>query len=241
MTSSRSQSGLPVLTIDGLSGTGKTSITSQIALDIGWRALYSGLFYRYLAHCQLGGRFMVNGDVTVNRILELELTNLTCRVSQSGEVTVLAANENLTQRLSSEEVGRSASELAAITEIRSQLLDVQRSALIAPGLVAEGRDMGRVVFPDAVLKVYLTADEEVRVQRRFNQLNRCGNDVKIADVAQMQSRRDARDQQQAYQTLSGEDVLVIDTSQLSITSVKQKIYEALHQMKAIHKPLTSDV
>ena len=232
---------LPVLTIDGLSGTGKTSITSQIALDLGWRALYSGLFYRYLAHCQLTGRFMVKGDTTVNHVLQLELTNLTCRVSQSGEVIVLAANEDLTQRLSTEEVGRTASELAGITEIREQLLAVQRSALIAPGLVAEGRDMGRVVFPEATLKVYLTADEEVRVQRRYNQLNRCGNDVKIADVAQMQSRRDVRDQQQAYQTLSGEDVLVIDTSQLSITSVKQKIYEALHQVKAIHKPLTSDV
>ena len=238
---STSHSKLPVLTIDGLSGTGKTSITSQIALDLGWRALYSGLFYRYLAHCQLAGRFMVKGETTVNHVLQLELTNLTCRVSQSGEVIVLAANEDLTQRLSSEEVGRTASELAGITEIREQLLAVQRSALIAPGLVAEGRDMGRVVFPEATLKVYLTADEEVRVQRRYNQLNRCGNDVKIADVAQMQSRRDVRDQQQAYQTLSGEDVLVIDTSQLSITSVKQKIYEALYQVKAIHKPLTSDV
>ena len=238
---STSHSKLPVLTIDGLSGTGKTSITSQIALDLGWRALYSGLFYRYLAHCQLAGRFMVKGETTVNHVLQLELTNLTCRVSQSGEVIVLAANEDLTQRLSTEEVGRTASELAGITEIREQLLAVQRSALIAPGLVAEGRDMGRVVFPEATLKVYLTADEEVRVQRRYNQLNRCGNDVKIADVAQMQSRRDVRDQQQAYQTLSGEDVLVIDTSQLSITSVKQKIYEALHQVKAIHKPLTSDV
>ena len=240
MTSTRTQPSIPVLTIDGLSGTGKTSISSQIALDLGWRALYSGLFYRYLAHCQLKGRFMVGADHTIGHIIQLELTNLTCRVSQSGEVIVLAGNQDLTERLSSEEVGRTASELAAITEIREQLLHVQRSALMSPGLVAEGRDMGRVVFPSATLKVYLTADEEVRVQRRFNQLNRCGNDVKIADVAQMQSRRDARDQQQAYQTLTGEDVLVVDTSQLSIASVKQKIYAALYNVKAINKPLTID-
>ena len=77
MTSTRTQPSIPVLTIDGLSGTGKTSISSQSALDLGWRALYSGLFYRYLAHCQLKGRFMVGADHTIGHIIQLELTNLT--------------------------------------------------------------------------------------------------------------------------------------------------------------------
>ena len=117
---------------------------------------------------------------------------------------------------------------------------MQRGALISPGLVAEGRDMGRVVFPGATLKVFLTADEEVRVQRRYNQLNRCGNDVKIADVAMMQASRDERDLQQAYQTLEEDGVMTIDTSRMSIASVKQTIYQALQQLKVIDNQLTTD-
>ncbi|HAV93392.1 MAG: cytidylate kinase [Legionellales bacterium] len=240
MSQQQENKGVPILTIDGLSGTGKTSITSQIASDLGWRALYSGLFYRYLAHCQLKQRYSVHNGVEISHVIQLELTNLTCRVNPAGEVTVLAGNQNLSHILSSETVGRAASILAGNQAIREQLLNVQRGALISPGLVAEGRDMGRVVFPDATLKIFLSADEEVRVQRRYNQLNRCGNDVKIADVAMMQASRDERDLQQAYQTLDEDGVLTIDTSRMSIASVKQTIYQALHQLKVIDNLLTTD-
>ena len=95
---------VPILTIDGLSGTGKTSITSQIASDLGWRALYSGLFYRYLAHCQLKQRYSVQDGGEISHVIQLELTNLTCRVNPAGEVTVLAGNQNLSNILSSETV-----------------------------------------------------------------------------------------------------------------------------------------
>ena len=240
MAEQSKQAVVPIMTLDGLSGTGKTSIASQLALDLGWRVLYSGLFYRYLAYCKLNMRFAASDDYLIDPIIKLELTNLTCRVAQSGDVIVLAGNQDLSQLLSSEEVGRQASQLAGIPIIREQLLAVQRQAACAPGLVAEGRDMGRVVFPDALLKVYLTADEEVRIQRRFNQLNRCGNNVKMSDLALMQSKRDARDQKQAYRLIDEEDTMVIDTSSLSIDAVKQKIFRALQEKKVISKQLTHD-
>ena len=231
---------VPLLTLDGLSGTGKTSIASQISLDLQWNVLYSGLFYRYLAYCKHQGRFACGDDLVISSSLGLELIHLVCRVNQAGEMTVLAGNQNLSRILSSEDIGREASVLASYPSIRQQLLLVQRSAHRAPGLVAEGRDMGRVVFPQAQLKVYLVADEEVRVQRRYNQLNRGGNDVKIADVATLQTMRDARDAKQAYQALSGPDVLIIDTSNLSIGAVKQTIYRGLLERKAITQSPTID-
>lgn len=230
----------PIVTLDGLSGTGKTSIASQLALDLGWKVLYSGLLYRYLAYCKLNMRFALSGDYLIDPVIQLELCHLTCRVTQSGDVIVLAGNEDLSHLLSCEEVGREASKLAGISLIREQLLSVQRQAAFSPGLVAEGRDMGRVVFPDALLKVYLTADAEVRIQRRFNQLNRCGNNVKMSDLALMQSKRDARDQKQAYRLVDEPDIMVIDTSSLSIEDIKQKIFRGLQEKKVINKQLTQD-
>ena len=130
--------------------------------------------------------------------------------------------------LSSESLGRDASHLAAIPFIREQLLAIQRRYVKKPGLIAEGRDMACVVFPRAVLNIHLFADEEVRVQRRFIQLNRCGNDVKIDQISLMQSKRDARDKNQAFKSIEGRDgVLALDTSKLRMGVIKAKIYSAL--------------
>ena len=188
---------VPVLTIDGLSGTGKTSIASQIACELRWQVLYSGFLYRYLAYAKQNMLFGVDGSYQISVFLREQLSGLSCRVNQNGDVIVLLENEDLSHVLASEDVGREASHLAGIQDIRQQLLSIQRSMAKAPGLVAEGRDMARVVFPGAILKVTLVAEEEVRIQRRFNQLNRCGNNVKIDQVALMQTARDARDKQQA--------------------------------------------
>lgn len=223
---------IPILTIDGLSGTGKTSIASQIATELGWNVLYSGTFYRYLALCKLNMKFGLDDDYLIDSELRANLGRLTCRVSQCGDVVVLLGNEDLSQWFSSEEVGREASFLAGIKAIRSQLLSIQRALARKPGLIAEGRDMGRIVFPGANLKVILTADEEVRVQRRFNQLNRCGNTVKIDQVALMQMNRDVRDCKQAYRRIDQSVTeLVIDTSNLSVQAVKKVIYRALQEKK----------
>lgn len=223
---------VPVLTIDGLSGTGKTTIAAQVAKELGWHVLFSGTLYRYLAYAQISGA-VVRHDYLLDAQVMSDLTKLSCRVSQYGDLIVLLGNENLTQDLSNEEIAKKASELAGCQKIRKQLLTIQRMLARSPGLVAEGRDMGRVVFPGATLKVYLTADEEVRVQRRFNQLNRTGNDVKIAQIADLQMQRDARDLKQAFkfQAKHAREV-VIDTSGLSITEVKAKIYESLQQVEA---------
>lgn len=232
MVTTKEFNSIPILTIDGLSGTGKTSIASQVAIELGWNVLYSGLFYRYLALSKLNMKFGLDGDYLINSELRSNLGRLTCRVSQIGEVVVLLGNDDLSQWFSSEEVGREASFLAGIKSIRTQLLSIQRAMARKPGLVAEGRDMGRTVFPGANLKVILTADEEVRVQRRFNQLNRCGNTVKIDQVALMQMNRDVRDCKQAYlPTHQSATELVIDTSNLSVQDVKKAIYRALQEKK----------
>lgn len=225
---------VPVLTIDGLSGTGKTSIASQIACELRWQVLYSGFLYRYLAYAKQNMLFGVNGSYQISACLREQLSSLSCRVNQNGDVIVLLENEDLSQVLASEDVGRDASHLAGIQEIRQQLLSIQRSMAKAPGLVAEGRDMARVVFPGATLKVTLVADEEVRIQRRFNQLNRCGNSVKIDQVALMQTARDARDKQQAYRQLKETgSQLVIDTTSMSVQAVKERVYQALLQKEVV--------
>jgi cytidylate kinase len=223
---------VPVLTIDGLSGTGKTTVAAQIAQELGWHVLFSGTLYRYLAYVR-SGRIIADDDYLLGGDILSDLSRLSCRVSQYGDLIVLLGNENLTKLLHTEEIAKQASELAGCQKIRKQLLSIQRMLAKSPGLVAEGRDMGRVVFPGATLKVYLTADEEVRVQRRFNQLNRTGNDVKIAQIADLQMQRDARDLKQAYkfQPKHAREI-VIDTSGLSINDVKAKIYESLQQVEA---------
>ena len=225
---------IPVLTIDGLSGTGKTSITSQIASELRWNVLYSGFLYRYLGYAKQQMRYAKDDDYAISPELRQELSALSCRVNQAGEVIILLENENLSHCLATEEIGKEASHLAGIQSIRKQLLSIQRSMAKAPGLVAEGRDMGRVVFPGANLKVYLIADEEVRVQRRYNQLNRRGNNVKIDQVAHMQHARDSRDQQQAYQRLdSSPTELVIDTTNMSMQAVKERIYQGLLEREVV--------
>ena len=221
---------IPIITIDGLGGSGKTSVASQLASDLGWHVLYSGLLYRYLAYCQKNMRFAMFGDHQISGELRDSLLNLRCRVNQSGDLVCLLANEDLSAVLSTESVARDASLLAGIPQIRQQLLEIQHRFVRAPGLIAEGRDMARVVFPSALVSIYLFADEEVRVQRRFIQLNRCGNDVKIDQVALMQSRRDARDRAQAFKKMDERDgVIALDTSKLSMDAVKARIYRALSE------------
>ena len=225
---------VPVLTIDGLSGTGKTSIASQIASELRWGVLYSGFLYRYLALAKQNMQFAQQGVYQFDASLRKRLLGLACRVNQNGDVIVLLENEDLSQKLATEDIGREASYLAGIQVIRDQLLAIQRSMARAPGLVAEGRDMARVVFPGATLKVYLQADEEVRVQRRYNQLNRGGNSVKIDQVALMQSARDARDQKQAYRRLKKtSNELVIDTTNMSIQAVKEQVYQGLIEREVV--------
>ena len=225
---------VPIITIDGLGGSGKTSIASQLASELGWYVLYSGLFYRYLAYCQKNMTFAIHGDYEISDSLRDSLLNLRCRVNQSGDVVCLLANEDLSMVLSSESIGRDASLLAGIPRIREQLLGIQRQFVRPPGLIAEGRDMARVVFPSALVSIYLFADEEVRVQRRFRQLNRCGNDVKIDQVALMQSKRDARDRSQAFKKMDERDgVILLDTSKLSMDAVKARIYRALSEKGVI--------
>ncbi len=225
---------VPVVTIDGLSGTGKTSIASQIASELRWSVLYSGFLYRYLAFEKQNMRFAIDDNHQLNNALRQRLSNLSCRVNQNGDVIVLLENEDLSQFLATEDIGKEAAKLAGIQVIRDQLLSIQRSMAKAPGLIAEGRDMARVVFPGATLKVFLEADEEVRIQRRFNQLNRCGNNVKIDQVALMQTARDARDRQQAFRQLKQTpDELVIDTTNMSIQAVKNRVYQGLLEKEVV--------
>ena len=228
---------MPILTIDGLSGTGKTCIASQIAADLGWQVLYSDCYYRFLAYCYLNMRFGIDQDYTISAAVRADLFQLSCRVNQFGDVVILLGNQDLSQDLSSEEVAVEAVRIAMKKCVRTQLITMQRCVVRLPGLVAEGHDMGRVVFPQADLRVYLTASDAVRVQRRFNQLNRGGNTAKIHEIAELQAERDAKDKDEyTYQLLSKQNaVFIIDTSTMSISAVKEAIYrELLNQQVKIN-------
>lgn len=213
----------PVLTIDGPSGSGKGSIAQLVAKKLGWHLLDSGALYRLTALSAL--RQGVNfDDVPALANIALNL-NVEFLPSEEGQpVRVLLDGEDVTQELRKETSGNNASKVAVIPEVRQALLDCQRKFCREPGAVADGRDMGTVVFPDAPYKVYLTASAQARAERRFDQLKQQGEDVRIATLLREIEERDARDMGRKTAPLRpADDALVVDTTELSIEQVLEKV------------------
>ncbi|MDX1655852.1 MAG: (d)CMP kinase, partial [Candidatus Competibacteraceae bacterium] len=181
---------IPVVTIDGPSGVGKGTLALQLAERLGWWLLDSGSLYRLTA---LAARRQevdladVAALVRVAAALEVEF-----RSGQDG-MTILLAGEDVSQAIRTEQCGNAASRVAALPRVRQALLQRQRDFRRPPGLVADGRDMGTVVFPDAAVKIFLTASAEERARRRHNQLREKGIDVSLAALAGEIAERDRRD------------------------------------------------
>jgi len=214
---------IPVLTIDGPSGSGKGSITQMVAKQLGWHILDSGALYRLTALAAERAGVALDDAKSLAEIargLDIEFL-----ASAAGEpVKVLLSGEDVSQALRLESTGNNASKVAVLTEVREALLQRQKDFRQAPGLVADGRDMGTVVFPDAPYKVFLTASAQARAERRYTQLKLQGEDVRIATLLREIEQRDARDMgRKAAPLKAADDAVTIDTTAFSIDQVLEKV------------------
>ena len=218
----------PVLALDGPSGSGKGTIGQLCAHHFAWHYLDSGAIYRSLAWAAEENNLSaddVEGLVEMADQLQLVFH---LRLNDVAEIEV--NGDLVTDRLRTEEIGELASKIAPIAEVRTALLQLQRRSRKAPGLVADGRDMGTVVFPDAPFKVFLTASAEIRAKRRFDQLKSKGFDVNLARLLESIQARDVRDSCRKVAPLkAADDALVLDTSDLTIDEVVTRILSHINQ------------
>jgi cytidylate kinase len=226
--SSKIQEALPpVLALDGPSGSGKGTIGQLCAQKFGWHYLDSGAIYRSLSW--LAQAHDVAVDDIEGLVALADTMELICHV-QSNDVAQIEVNgEMVTDHLRTEETGELASKIAPLPEVRAALLIMQRRCRKMPGLVADGRDMGTVVFPDAQFKVFLTASAEIRAKRRFDQLKTKGFDVNLARLLESIQTRDVRDSSRATSPLKpAQDAYTLDTSDLSIDEVVAQILDYIN-------------
>ena len=211
---------IAVLTIDGPSGAGKGTISRAVAKQLGWNYLDSGSIYRSLALAAIKNKIdITNVDEVVNVAQAMSL-EFEC----ADELIVKLDGVDITSELPSEKTGNTASIVAAYPEVRAVLLQKQKDFQQAPGLVADGRDMGTVVFPEAPNKVFLTASAEERGKRRYKQLIEKGISANLMQITKEIEARDRRDQERATAPLKMADgALYIDSSDLSIDQVIEEV------------------
>ncbi|MGE5626185.1 MAG: (d)CMP kinase [Bacillota bacterium] len=213
---------IPVIAIDGPSGSGKGTIARAVSKQLGWHLLDSGALYRILA--------IAADAAATNTPAELEplARGLQVEFGEDGKggERILLGRRDVSLQVRAEDTGARASELAAIPEVRAGLKNLQRSFLKPPGLVADGRDMGTVIFPEADLKIFLTASARERAQRRYNQLIEKGLTANLDALFRDISSRDERDQTRAISPLkAAPDAVTLDTTGVPIARVVEQVME----------------
>ena len=215
---------VPVITIDGPTASGKGTITRLLAQRLGWHILDSGALYRLVALAARKHSIPFD-DAESLRTLAAHLDVEFVVDQDSGEIVTLLEGEDVTRELRTETCGNDASKVASVPAVREALLDRQRAFREPPGLVADGRDMGTVVFPDAALKIFLTASAEERARRRYNQLKDKGLSANMRGLLDEIAERDARDRERSASPLvPAEDAVQLDTSKLSIDEVVDRLW-----------------
>ena len=221
----------PIVTIDGPSGSGKGTISRAVAVRVGWHLLDSGALYRLVALAGLKQGLTaqdVEGHTRIAGSMDVRFD-----VGSDGGELVFLAEEEVTSQIRSEVAGQGASRVGAWPPVRSALLDRQRAFARPPGLVADGRDMGTIVFPGADLKVFLTATPDERALRRYKQLKDKGSDVSLPALSREITERDQRDSTRAVAPLKpAPDAEVIDSTSLTIEQVIDRV-TALGRMRAL--------
>ena len=208
---------VPVIAVDGPSGVGKGTLCQALANHFKWHLLDSGAIYRVLALSALNQNIALDDE---QKLAQLAL-NLPLTFDTTGiEVKILLNNVDVSKDIRTELTGGAASKVAAINSVRTALLQRQRDFRQAPGLIADGRDMGTIVFKDAPVKIFLDASAESRAERRMKQLQDRQNHVKFAEILQEITARDERDRNRTVAPLKpADDALIIDTTSLSIQDV----------------------
>ena len=210
---------VPVITIDGPTASGKGTIAQRVAQALGWHALDSGALYRLTALSVM----RAGGDGSD----EAQAAGLARALDAHFEPGIIRlGTEDITDEIRREAVGNLASRVAAWPAVRKALLARQRDFRRAPGLVADGRDMGTVVFPDAPLKIFLDADVEIRAHRRHKQLMRKGFSAKLSDLLEDLRARDSRDRDRAHAPLvAARDAVTVDSSRIGIDETVARVLD----------------
>ncbi len=219
-----SQDPVPVIAIDGPSGSGKGTIARRVAAALGWRLLDSGALYRLVG---LAARRRGVSLDDPQQLAEVAAgLNVWFASAADGSERIELDGQDVTREIRSEESGADASRVAALQPVRDALFERQRAFREAPGLVADGRDMGTHVFPDATLKVFLTASAEERARRRHKQLKDKGIDVSLAALSRDIEDRDRRDSERKVAPLrAADDARMLDSSGLSIETVTERVLD----------------
>lgn len=218
----------PVVTIDGPSGSGKGAVSERVAARLRWHYLDSGAIYRALAYVAEKAGVAASAEARLAALArDLDLRFI---AGNGGEGQIWVNGDEAAGALRTEHCGNKASQIAALGAVRAALLQKQRDFRQAPGLVADGRDMGTTLFPDAQLKIFLTASAEARAERRYKQLKEKGFDVNLPRLLGEIRERDARDAARVASPLTpAADAYILDTSELALSEVVEHILGRLPQ------------
>lgn len=216
-----------VITIDGPSGSGKGTLSQMLARHLGYHLLDSGALYRLVALAAIkeGVNLLDEGRVS----LVATRLNVVFNLDNDSSAQILLDGAEVTQLIRQESVGMGASQVAAYPEVRAALLERQRKFALPPGLIADGRDMGTTVFPDAHIKLFLTASAEARAERRYKQLSAKGVTVDMSALVRDIKERDERDSNRTVSPLRpAEDAIIIDSTAMTIEEVFARMLAAIH-------------
>jgi len=218
---------IPVITIDGPGGSGKGTVALRVAQRLGWHLLDSGALYRLVAVAAMDRGIAADDGQALGRLagsLDVDFD------AGPDGMLVRVDGQDVTARLRSESVSAFSSRAAAFPEVREALVRLQRACRKAPGLVADGRDMGTVIFPDARVKIFLTASAEARAERRHKQLKEKGESVTLSRLFREIEKRDERDRSRAVSPLMpASDAHLVDSTEMTIDEVVQKVLSLLKE------------